>query len=56
MKLGFDLAIIEQLGEKLYTLLPPILAEYISNSYDADANNVIITIKEISKNPFNYTI
>jgi|GEM_PF-286312 hypothetical protein len=56
MKLGFDLAIIEQLGEKLYTNLPPILAEYISNSYDADATEVIIDIHELSKNPYNYTI
>ena len=56
MKLGFDLAIIEQLGEKLYTNLPPILAEYISNSYDADATEVIINIYELSKNPYNYTI
>lgn len=56
MKLGFDLAIIEQLGEKLYTNLPPILAEYISNSYDADATEVVINIHELSKNPYNYTI
>lgn len=27
MKIQFDLAIIDQLGEKLYTQLPPILAE-----------------------------
>ena len=49
MKVQFDLAIIDQLGEKLYTQLPPILAEYISNSYDADANNVEIIIKLIKK-------
>ncbi len=49
MKIQFDLAIIDQLGEKLYTQLPPILAEYISNSYDADANNVNINIDLISE-------
>ena len=42
----FDLAIIELLGSQLYTTLPPILTEFISNAYDADATNVEIIIDE----------
>ena len=30
----------------MYSTLPPALAEIISNSYDADAENVIITLSE----------
>lgn len=44
LKLKFDIGIIELLGDQLYTQLPAVISEYISNSYDADANNVIITI------------
>ncbi len=53
MKVQFDLAIIDQLGEKLYAQLPPILAEYISNSYDADANNVTIEVSLIQEKDLN---
>lgn len=43
---GFDLGIVELLGSQLYTTLPPILVEFISNSYDADATTVDIIIDE----------
>lgn len=44
LKLKFDIGIIELLGDQLYTQLPAVLSEYISNSYDADATKVIITV------------
>lgn len=37
-----DNNIIEHLGIKMYRSLPPVLAELISNAYDADADNVMI--------------
>lgn len=42
LKLKFDIGIIELLGDQLYTQLPAVLSEYISNSYDADASYVEI--------------
>lgn len=42
LKLRFDIGIIELLGDQLYTQLPAVLSEYISNSYDADASEVEI--------------
>ncbi len=44
LKLKFDIGIIELLGDQLYTQLPAVLSEYISNSYDADATEVTIYI------------
>lgn len=37
------------MGIKLYSKFPPVVAELISNSYDADAENVIIKIDYINK-------
>ena len=42
LKLKFDISIIELLGDQLYTQLPAVLSEYISNSYDADSTEVEI--------------
>lgn len=51
-RMKFDKNTIDHLGIKLYSALPPVIAEVISNSYDAEANNVNIYInyseKEIS--------
>ena len=46
LQFRFDLGIIELLGSQLYTKLPPIMVEFISNSYDADATEVEIIIDE----------
>lgn len=46
LQFRFDLGIIELLGSQLYTKLPPIMVEFISNSYDADATEVEIVIDE----------
>ncbi|UUD36108.1 ATP-binding protein [Mycoplasmopsis citelli] len=43
-KIKFDKNTIEHLGVKLYSSLPPVISELISNSYDADAENVEIKI------------
>lgn len=51
-KIKFDKNTIDHLGIKLYSSFPPVIAELISNSYDADAENVEIRInydkKEVS--------
>lgn len=44
--LQFDLKTIEHLGVKMYKTLPPVLAELVSNAYDADANWVNIEFIE----------
>lgn len=52
LKLKFDIGIIELLGDQLYTQLPAVLSEYISNSYDADASEVKITFDIIDDGRF----
>lgn len=44
--LKFDLRTIEHLGIQMYKTLPPVLAELISNAYDADATWVNIEFFE----------
>ena len=53
LELEVKLTIIEDLGIKLYGSLPPVISELISNSWDADASRVNITLPEtISKTSF----
>jgi hypothetical protein len=40
----FEPTTIEHLGLKLYVSLPPVIGELVSNSWDADAGNVWVTI------------
>jgi len=44
LTMTFDPNTIEHLGVRLYTTLPPVLAELIANAYDADADWVKITL------------
>ena len=37
---------IEHLGVRLYSTLPPVLAELIANSYDADSSEVRIELND----------
>jgi len=46
LKLKFDLGIVELLGSQLYTKLPSIISEFVSNSYDADATEVKVIVEE----------
>lgn len=44
LKMTFEPQTIEHLGVKMYSTLPPALAEMIANSYDACSNNVNIRL------------
>jgi hypothetical protein len=45
----FDPQTIEHLGVKMYSTLPPVLAELISNAYDADAEKINIEFQNDPK-------
>ncbi|QEM89180.1 TIGR02391 family protein [Kosakonia radicincitans] len=51
-KMTFDPKTIEHLGVKMYSTLPPALAELISNAYDADAENVTLDFLELGAKKF----
>ncbi len=55
-ELKFDPKTIEHLGVKMYSTLPPALAELISNAYDADAELVEITFHEQNGTPVSITV
>ncbi len=40
----FDAMTIEHLGLRLYSHLPPVIAELVSNAYDADSREVEVTL------------
>ena len=46
LTMTFDPHTIEHLGIKMYSTLPPVIAELISNAYDADASKVLIELKD----------
>jgi len=48
LEMQFDPGTIEHLGVQMYSTLPPVIAELISNSYDADAGWVKIYLNDIS--------
>ena len=55
-ELRFDPKTIEHLGVKMYSTLPPALAELISNAYDADASVVKIIFHEHNGEPESITV
>ena len=55
-ELKFDPKTIEHLGVKMYSTLPPALAELISNAYDADAELVEVTFHEHNSTPVSITV
>ena len=56
LELKFDPKTIEHLGVKMYSTLPPALAEIISNAYDADASEVVVEFLEQNGTPTAITI
>ena len=50
-ELRFDPRTIKHLGVRMYSTLPPALAELVANAYDADAENVKITLTEADGTP-----
>jgi uncharacterized protein (TIGR02391 family) len=50
LELKFDPQTINHLGLKMYSTLPPALAELISNAYDADASQVTVKLVEGDQN------
>lgn len=46
LKMTFDPNTIEDLGVRLYSTLPPVLAELIANGYDADAKHVKLILND----------
>ena len=45
LRFTYDNQTIDHLGVKLYSTIPPMLAELISNAWDADAHNVWISLE-----------
>lgn len=54
--LKFEPKTIEHLGVKMYSTLPPALAELVSNAYDADASEVEVTFHEQSGTPISIVV
>lgn len=54
--LKFEPKTIEHLGVKMYSTLPPALAELISNSYDADASDIKASFHEKNGDPVSITV
>ena len=50
LKMTFEPDTIEHLGVRMYSTLPPILAELIANAHDADAEHVLLTLNDSKKN------
>ena len=46
LKMTFDPSTIEDLGVRMYSHLPPALAELVANAYDADAENVSLKLND----------
>lgn len=51
LRMKVQLAVIDHLGMKMYTTLPPVISELIANCWDADAEHVWVTISKDSHSP-----
>lgn len=54
--LKFEPKTIEHLGVKMYSTLPPALAELISNAYDADASEIEVNFHEQTGSPISISV
>ena len=50
-EMRFDPRTIKHLGVRMYSTLPPAIAEIIANAYDADASQVTVTLHEEDGKP-----
>ncbi|HNO78625.1 MAG TPA: TIGR02391 family protein [Phycisphaerae bacterium] len=55
-EMRFDPRTIKHLGVRMYSTLPPAIAEIIANSYDADASQVVVTLREEDGKPAEITV
>lgn len=55
-EMKFDPRTIEHLGVRMYSTLPPALAELISNAYDADASRVELKFHESNGKPYSIQV
>lgn len=56
LEMKFDPRTIEHLGVRMYSTLPPALAELISNAYDADASKVSLQFSEQNGSPISISV
>lgn len=56
LELRFDPKTIKHLGVRMYSTLPPALAEIVANAYDADASNVVIRLIERNGVPHEISV
>lgn len=49
LEMKFEPNTIQHLGAQMYYTLPPVIAEVIANSYDADADNVTLYLNDESE-------
>jgi len=49
LKMSFEPDTIEHLGVRMYSTLPPVLAELIANAHDADAEHVWLKLNDSEK-------
>jgi len=55
-KMQFDPRTIKHLGVRMYSTLPPAIAEIIANAYDADASQVTVSLREEGGKPAEITV
>lgn len=55
-ELRFDPRTIKHLGVRMYSTLPPAIAEIVANAYDADASKVTVTLREEDGKPVEITV
>ncbi len=55
-EMRFDPRTIKHLGVRMYSTLPPAIAEIIANAYDADASQVTVMLREDNGKPAEITV
>lgn len=46
LEMRFDPNVITHLGIQMYSTLPPVISELVSNAYDADATRVVVRLND----------